>query len=53
MLGCGPRVLKAAMVSTDKVIEVIGLLKSQLETTMFAAGIRDTNKLKKTDLLSI
>ena len=42
--------LKAAMVSTDKVIEVIGLLKSQLEVTMFSSGIRNINSLQKTEL---
>ena len=42
--------LKAAMVSTDKIIEVIGLLKSQLEVTMFSSGIRNINSLQKTEL---
>ncbi|MBT3337951.1 MAG: type 2 isopentenyl-diphosphate Delta-isomerase [Anaerolineae bacterium] len=44
-------VLSAAMTSTQKVVETIGLLKSQMETTIFTAGFRDLAELKKNNPL--
>ncbi len=38
--------LRAAMISTEKVVETVGLLKSQMETAMFSAGIRNLDELK-------
>ena len=43
--------LKAAMQSTEKVVETIGLLKDQIEISMFSAGIGDIKQLSKSKLL--
>ncbi len=37
--------LRSAMVSTEKTIEMIGLIKSQLEVTLFSSGISDLTQL--------
>ncbi len=49
--GIATPLLRAAMISTEKVVEAIGLLKSQMETTMFSAGIRNLSGLKKKGFL--
>jgi isopentenyl-diphosphate delta-isomerase len=49
--GIATPLLRAAMISTEKVVEMIGLLKSQMETTMFSAGICNLSGLKKKDFL--
>ena len=38
--------LRVAMVSAQKVVEVIGLIKKQIEATMFAAGADNLNAIK-------
>ena len=38
--------LRSAMVSTEKTIEMVGLIKSQLEVTLFSSGISDLAQLK-------
>ena len=43
--------LKAAMVSTDDVVEAIGLIKSQIETVMFSTNTAKLARLKNTELL--
>ncbi len=37
--------LRSAMISTEKTIETIGLIKSQLEVTLFSSGISDLTQL--------
>jgi isopentenyl-diphosphate delta-isomerase len=49
--GIATPLLRAAMISTEKVVEAIGLLKSQMEATMFSAGICNLSGLKKKDFL--
>lgn len=43
--------LKAAMVSTDTIVEAIGLIKSQIETVMFATNTANLADLKNSKLL--
>ena len=43
--------LKAAMDSTDEIVETIGLLKSQIETVMFVTGSRRLDDLQNTNTL--
>ena len=43
--------LKAAMDSTDEIVETIGLLKSQIETVMFVTGSRRLVDLQNTNTL--
>ena len=43
--------LKAAVDSTEKVVEEIKALKRQLSITMFSAGIKNINELQPTNLI--
>lgn len=49
--GMAGQFLKAAAVSTEKVIEQIALIRRQLQVTMFACGAATLNDLQKSDKL--
>jgi isopentenyl-diphosphate delta-isomerase len=44
--GIAGQFLKAAAISTEKVVELLTLLKRQLELTMFASGVKDIRSLQ-------
>jgi isopentenyl-diphosphate delta-isomerase len=44
--GIAGQFLKAAAVSTEKVVELLTLLKRQLELTMFVSGVKDIRSLQ-------
>lgn len=48
--GMAGQFLKAASVSTEKTVEIMKLIKRQIEVTMFACG---TNTLKELDILKL
>ncbi len=49
--GIATLLLRAAMTSTEKIVETVGLIKSQLETTMFSTGNENLVELKKNNIL--
>lgn len=42
--------LRSAMISTEKAIEIIALIKSQLEVSMFSSGIENLPELQKAQI---
>jgi isopentenyl-diphosphate Delta-isomerase len=50
--GMAGQFLKAAAVSTEKVVEMMKLTKRQIEVTMFAAGVEKLESLRGAKLLS-
>lgn len=49
--GMAGQFLKAAAISTERTIEMLNLVKRQIEVTMFATGVRTLNGLKNDKLL--
>lgn len=51
--GMAGNFLKAAAISTEKAVEMMKLTKRQIEVTMFAAGVNNLSKMKKSILLKV
>lgn len=51
--GMAGQFLKAAAVSTEKVVEMMKLTKRQIEVTMFAAGVEKLEGLKAGKLVEL
>lgn len=51
--GMAGQFLKAAAVSTEQAVEMMKLTKRQIEVTMFAAGAKDLEELKKDRLVAV
>jgi isopentenyl-diphosphate delta-isomerase len=51
LAGMAGQFLKAAAISTEQTVEMVQLVKKQIEVTMFAAGIANFELLKQSELI--
>jgi isopentenyl diphosphate isomerase/L-lactate dehydrogenase-like FMN-dependent dehydrogenase len=51
--GIAGQFLKAAAVSTEKIVEMMKLTKRQIEVTMFSAGIESISNLDNSSLVQV